>query len=205
MVVRYEVADLAPKISGQQTPVATERLFNAALALIDGDESARPYLAASLPQLNSESWRIFADGGMETIYRLRPALTWHDGQPLTAADFVFAFQLYAAPDLSDVFASSPQDRMEEVVAVDPLTLLIRWRSPYPEAGSIVVEELEPLPRHILEPAIAAAQHEPAARDAFAGLRFWTVEYVGAALSAGWLDARVSSRGIGIRRPCARPA
>jgi len=179
MIVRYEVADLAPKIPGQQTPVNTERLFNAALALIDGDQVARPYLAESLPQLNTESWRIFPDGRMETTYGLRRGLTWHNGEPLTAEDFVFAFRLYTAPELGAVFSSTPQDRMDQVLAPDPYTLVIRWRSSFPEAGSLVTEDLDPLPRHILEPAFLAVQQDAAAREALVGLRFWTLEYVGA--------------------------
>ncbi len=179
MIVRYEVADLAPKIPGQQTPVATERLFNAALAFIDGDEVARPYLAEALPRLNTDTWKVFPDGRMETTYKLRPNLIWHDGKPLTADDFLFAYSLYTASELADVFGPTPQDKMDGVAAPDPRTLVIRWRLPYPEAGSIVVEELEPLPRHILEPAYQAVQQDPAAREAFAGLRFWTQDYVGA--------------------------
>ncbi len=179
MIVRYEVADLAPKIPGQQTPVATERLFNAALALIDGDEVARPYLAAALPQLNTATWQVFPDGQMETTYQLRSNLTWHDGQPLTAADFLFAYQLYSAPAFAELFGPTPQDKMAGITAPNPLTLVIRWRTLYPDAGAIVTEELEPLPRHILEPAYQAAQRDLAAREAFAGLRFWTQDYIGA--------------------------
>ncbi len=178
MIVRSEVTDLAPKLPGRASPIVTERLFNAALALIDGDEVVRPYLAESLPQLNTDSWRVFPDGRMETVYRLRRGLMWHDGQPLTAADFAFAFQVYTAPELS-VFTPTPQDRMEEVTAPDPQTIVIRWRSPFPEAGAIVADDLEPLPRHLLEDASAAIRSDPAAREAFLGLRFWTVEYVGA--------------------------
>src|ERR1051326_398673 len=66
MIARYEVTDLAPKILGSSNPILSKRLFNAALALMDGDESPRPYLAESLPELNTESWRPLPEGGMET-------------------------------------------------------------------------------------------------------------------------------------------
>jgi peptide/nickel transport system substrate-binding protein len=177
MIVRSEVTDLAPKIPGRASPVVTERLFNAALGLMDENEEVRPYLAESLPRLNSDSWRVFPDGRMETTYRLRPGLTWHDGQPLTTADFVFAYQLYSSE--LGVFLPTPQDRMEDVVAADPLTLLVRWRSVYPEAGALIYEDLEPLPRHILEAPVATILSEPGAREALLGLRFWTMDYVGA--------------------------
>src|SRR4051812_19658732 len=47
------------------------RLFNAGLILQDGDNHPLPYLAESLPQLNTESWTVLPDGRMETTYKLR--------------------------------------------------------------------------------------------------------------------------------------
>jgi peptide/nickel transport system substrate-binding protein len=73
-------------------------LFNATLALIDDKAVPRAQLVNSLPQLNSDTWRVFPDGRMETTYRLKPNLTWHDGQPLTADDFVFSWRMYTTPD-----------------------------------------------------------------------------------------------------------
>jgi hypothetical protein len=45
MIVRYEVTDLAAKIPGSSSPVVTKRIFNASLALIDGQGNARPEIA----------------------------------------------------------------------------------------------------------------------------------------------------------------
>ncbi len=179
MVIRYEPIDLAPKIPGRASPIVTKRLFNAALSINDGSgPAARAYLAESLPQLNTETWRVFPDGRMETTYRLRPGLTWHDGQPLTADDFVFAWRVYTHRSLS-VFPSSPQDLMEAVEALDPRVLVIRWRSPYPDAGSLAMEEFDPLPRHILGQPFASVESDPAAAETFVRHPYWTVDYVGA--------------------------
>ncbi|HEY3115474.1 MAG TPA: hypothetical protein VGK54_01910, partial [Chloroflexota bacterium] len=43
-------------------------LFNAQLAQRDERGEFRPWLAESLPQLNTDSWRVLADGRMETTY-----------------------------------------------------------------------------------------------------------------------------------------
>src|SRR2546430_12749011 len=51
------------------------------------------------PELGTDTWRVAADGTMETAYRLRGQLAWHDGAPLTSDDFVFAWQVYATPEL----------------------------------------------------------------------------------------------------------
>ena len=51
-----------------------KRIFNADLALIDDEGNPRPYLAESLPRLNTDTWRVFPDGRMETTYRLKACL-----------------------------------------------------------------------------------------------------------------------------------
>jgi peptide/nickel transport system substrate-binding protein len=177
MAVRYEVTDLAPKIAGSSSPQVTKRLFNAALALIDGVGSPRPYLAEGLPQLNTDGWRLFPDGRMETTYRLRANLTWHDGAPLTAEDFAFAYRVYTAGQ--GAFIPVPQDQIEAVLAPDPRTVVIRWRTPYADAGALVDEELDALPQHILGSAFAAFEQDPGGRDTFLAQPYWTNEYVGA--------------------------
>jgi peptide/nickel transport system substrate-binding protein len=179
MVVRYEVNELLAKIPGQSSPTLTRRMFNAAIALVDGEGNVRPYLAERLPALNTDSWRVMPDGRMETTYTLRPGLTWHDGAPLTANDFVFAWRVYSAPALA-MFSPQPQDQMEEVSAPNPQTLVIRWKALYPNAGAIVDEEFEPIPRHILSDAFASYEQDPVAnRDAFVTDRYWSTEFVGA--------------------------
>jgi peptide/nickel transport system substrate-binding protein len=176
-MLRNEVDNLAAKVVGPNAPERTRRMFNAELVLFDGTGVPLPYLAESIPQLNSSTWQVFPDGRMETTYRLRPALTWQDGAPLTADDFVFAWRLYASPALG-LFTSSPQQLVDEVSAPDPLTVLIKWNATYPEAGALAYDTLPPLPRHILESG-AATIDDPAGRDAFASSSFWTTDYVGA--------------------------
>src|SRR5207248_3247057 len=102
--------------------------FNAWLAIQDSREQPRPYLAERLPRLNTDDWRVSPDGSMDTRYVLKENLTWHDGAPLTADDFVFAWQVYARPELG-VASLRPGSLMEDVSAPDPRTVRIRWRAP----------------------------------------------------------------------------
>src|SRR5205823_5060325 len=170
MAVRYEPASLASKPlreSGSGVS-STTRLFNAELDLEDGHGSIRPYLAEALPQLNSDTWRVFPDGRMETTYQLRPNLTWHDGQPLSAEDFAFAYRVFTAPALA-VAPTPPVDQMEEVVASDERTLTIKWRKLYPDAGAMTMG-FQALPRHVLE-----RPFERLDPDAFLSHPYWTTE------------------------------
>ncbi|HEY3115290.1 MAG TPA: ABC transporter substrate-binding protein [Chloroflexota bacterium] len=175
--VRYEITQLAAKWSSGITSGATKRLFNAGLTLVDARGTILPYLAENVPQLNTDSWRVSPDGQMETTYRLRPNLTWHDGRAVTADDFVFAWHMYTNRDLG-VFGSSPQDRMAEATAPDPRTLIIRWRTLYPDADHVGLNELAPLPQRILGDAFSAFERDPAQQDALVNHPYWAHEFVG---------------------------
>src|SRR5439155_2538191 len=94
-----------------------QRLFNAQGALRDSGGIPQPDLFASFPNLNSPDWQVFSDGAMQTTYTLRSNLTWHDGQPLTADDFVFSWHVYSSPALG-VASQLPFSAMTDVSAVD---------------------------------------------------------------------------------------
>src|SRR3954468_18507432 len=114
LVTRFEIQSFAAKFDepgGGAGPYA-KRPFNAGLAVIDAETRPRPVLAEQLPQLNTPSWQVSPDGRMQTTYTLRPGLTWHDGNPITAEDFVFAWRVYRAPSLP--ILKKPQDLMDSV-------------------------------------------------------------------------------------------
>ena len=151
-----------------------KRTFNAEIAFLDDKGVTQPYLVEALPELGTDSWRVLPDGKMQTTYRLRPNLTWHDGTPLVAEDFVFGWRVYATPGLGHT-GLAPITHMEEVIAPDPRTLTIRWRQAYPDVNFVTGTNIEfpPLPRHILERHLA-----PDGLEAFANHPYWTREYVG---------------------------
>ena len=175
VAVRYEVNDLGAKTIGRRPSPAVKRLFNAGLTLIDGKGAIQPYLAETVPQLNTGTWRVGADGSMETTYTLRPNLTWQDARPLTADDFVFAFKAYTTPGLS-VFTGEPQDRLEDVVAPDPRTVVFRWKRLYPDADKLN-DDFQPLPRHIVEKMLTTFEADPSGVEGFANDPFWTTQYI----------------------------
>ncbi len=147
-------------------------IFNATLGIADERGRVSPYLAETLPQLNTDSWKLFPDGTMETIYRLKPSPTWHDGKPLTAEDFVFAWEVYATPEYG-VDRSLPIKFISAVQAPDPRTVVIRWSERYADAGRLT-DDFPPLPRHILEP-----EHRQGSGPALPNSSFWNTHYVGA--------------------------
>ncbi len=174
MAVRQEPTALTEALGGGLNQAMTIRLFNAGLALVDSREVAHPYLAETLPQLGTPAWQLFPDGRMETTYLLKPNLTWHDGTALSGEDFVFAQRVYSTPQLG-VAGSAPYANIDEILVPEPRTLVIRWKSPYSQAGSLDGSQggLLPLPRHVLSEAF-----DQGPLDSFSALRYWTQDYLG---------------------------
>src|SRR5205823_2205838 len=86
LAFRYEKNDLSTKTlsqAGQEYRPA----FNAGLAIMGGKGVPEPQLGIAIPEVNTDSWRVAPDGSMETTWKLKPGLTWHDGQALTSDDF----------------------------------------------------------------------------------------------------------------------
>jgi peptide/nickel transport system substrate-binding protein len=173
VIIGREVTSLAGKPlqgrSGSAGGVVVP--FNASLDRNDDEGQPVPQLAEARPELNTESWRVFPDGRMHTTYRLRPNLSWHNGEPLTADDFVFAWQVYRSPDFGT--GGAPLGYMEQVHAPDPRTLVIEWSQLYPDAGVLGPAGFPPLPK-----AVLGQPFQDMDSVQFAGLPFWVGDYVG---------------------------
>lgn len=153
-------------------PSDAVRLFNASLFLADHQGVPQPYLAERQPELNTDSWRVSPDGRMETTYTLRPGLVWHDGTPFTAEDMVLSWRVAKTPELG-VSELLPSKLMDEVVAVDARTVLVRWNRTFPDADALSGRDWAPIPRHLLERAFDSQRPE-----AFASHPYWTRDFVG---------------------------
>src|SRR5207244_13031629 len=122
----------------------------------------------------------------------------HDGQPCTAADLELGWQVSRRPALGSA-SDVPQSLMERVEIPDPLTFVVHWSQPYPDAD--LMEGFIPLPQHILE-----SSFQDLRPDVWENLPFWTRDYLalGAFRVDGWdpgasLDA-VAFDGYVLGRP-----
>ncbi len=94
--------------------------------------------AGELEPRAAESWDISADGRTYTFH-LRPAARWSNGEPVTAADFVYSFRRLVDPETAAFYSQSvsaienapailagdlPPDALG-VSAPEPLTLVVR--------------------------------------------------------------------------------
>ncbi|MBM2809964.1 MAG: hypothetical protein HW416_723 [Chloroflexi bacterium] len=140
---------LSPKFMGGSGGPEYEWLFTSTLTYRDIPGSRYPMLALEIPTQANGGWVINPDGTMVTTYRLRPNAKWHDGTPITAHDYVFAYEVYTDKEVT-VQKPNPEPLMERVEAQDDHTLVIRWKEPYVNANILGYEELVPLPRQVHE-------------------------------------------------------
>ncbi len=141
------------------------------LATLDDRGALHPQLAVDLPSQERGTWLVRPDGTMRTTYTLRGDVTWHDGAPLTAKDFLFASVITSDPELP-----LPQGKLaaylDRVESPDDATLVIEWSQTYPFANAIVEDDLGPLPAHLLDPIYRAD------KERFQQIPYWTREFVG---------------------------
>lgn len=123
-------------------------ILNNYLVVQDESYAWIPQLATEVISADKGSWRLNADGTMDTIWRIHPNVRWHDGQPFTADDLLFAHQVYRDPDIPNKIGV-PIKLMESAKADDPQTFAIHWTQLYVQADQ--APGLIALPRHILEP------------------------------------------------------
>src|SRR5581483_1442625 len=148
IVETREPTSLEPSLQPQNREWSA--LSSGFLAYFNRDSSEpQPYLAEELPSVEKGTWKLLPDGRMETTYTIKRNATWHDGEPITARDWVFAYQARTAPDVP-AHNAVVEKRLAQVVAVDDHTLFLEWREPYMYAGYTHLPDFSPMPRHRLE-------------------------------------------------------
>jgi peptide/nickel transport system substrate-binding protein len=159
------------RTAGAQSVSDLQELMHVGLANEQELRELHAELAESLPTVDNGGWRLFADGRMETTWKIRRGAQWHDGTPFTADDVIFASQVAQDPALP--FPRDPGYRsVEGIDAPDPQTIVIRWKEPYIEADRLFGTRLLPLPKHLLEEQYTDNQAN------FAQLPYWTSDFVG---------------------------
>ena len=149
---------------------AFRQIAHARLVRDDNTVSPVADLASELPSPEKGTWRINPDGTMQTIWKLRPNIKWHDGVPFTAADLVFWYTVIRDESIPGTSLVG-MEQVSSVSAPDPSTFVVNWSEPYYRADRI--PEVGPIPRHILESVYA--QKDP---EALLNHRYFTTEFVG---------------------------
>jgi len=129
--------------------LAVERLFVA-----DGSGNFVPILASEVPTL--ENGGISPDF-LTITYKLKPDIKWSDGEPFTAEDLVFTYDVYKDPN-STTMAPPAYSYIESVKAIDDLTVEVKMSSMNPDYLSLWEAVL---PKHKFS-STAVTQEDPLA-------------------------------------------
>ncbi|MBM2813139.1 MAG: hypothetical protein HW416_3898, partial [Chloroflexi bacterium] len=127
-------------------------------------------LAVGIPSGDDGSLAFLPDGRVRTIWRLRPNVTWHDGAPFTADDVIFSPSVFAPTEIRPSNIGAMQ-YIERIEAIDPLTILITWKSTYYAALNLDHRGLWLFPKHIL------AEPLDGDKEAFLSHPYFTSGYV----------------------------
>src|SRR5581483_2680159 len=153
-----------------------EQLLTAGLTVMDAKGNLQPQLAEAVPTLENGLWKLLPDGRMETTWKIKKSATWHDGQPVTSGDLVFATSVAQDKGLA-MRADEAFGYVESVAAPDAQTFVATWKSTYADADKLFTplpdsQRNVPLPEHLLGSAYAGD------KAAFTDSPYFGASYVG---------------------------
>ena len=119
------------------------------------------WTADGVEPLLAESWDV-EDGGQAFVFHLREGVTWHDGEPFTADDVVYSFNIFANPAVGSTYAAKLSDvvgyeefqagtatELAGVTKVDDMTVRVELSKPTPLWVDLQQISISILPEHIL--------------------------------------------------------
>ena len=95
VMVEVEVESLDPQVATDGTSFEVIANYTDGLTQMDADGAAVPAVA--------ESWDVSEDGTVYTFH-LRQDANWSNGEPVTADDFIFAWQRAVDPALASEYS-----------------------------------------------------------------------------------------------------
>ncbi len=167
-------SDRVERSSAGSTPGSEEleEIVNAGLAVLDDRGMLHPLLAETVPSVENGQWRVLDDGRMETTWKLKQNVLWHDGTPFTPDDLVFTMMVMKDPDMR-AFRDVAYDSVARVDAVDSHTVAVTWSRPFIYADTLFTRVRgQPLPKHLLESSFLEE------KAGFLELPYWNRDFVG---------------------------
>lgn len=129
--------------------LAVEPLFT-----FDANGEPVPILASEVPSLENGG---ISEDSLTITYRIRQGITWSDGEPFTAEDLAFTFDVYRDPE-STTLAGGAYDAIESVNVVDELTAEVKMSVINP--GYLDLWDTV-LPKHKFDSTAVTQDHEQA--------------------------------------------
>lgn len=152
-----EPGQMNPYFNGQSgsflSVFACDPLFTA-----DSGGNYIPILATEVPTVENGG---ISEDFLTITYNLRDGILWSDGEPLTADDFVFSYEVYRNPESTPLLGAQ-YSFIESVEAVDPLSFQVRMNGVNPGYLRLWDNGSPVQPRHRYD-STAITQDDPLAR------------------------------------------
>ena len=145
-----EPDNLNPLYTSMYFSSITRELWLKGLWNFDENANPVPVLAKEIPSL--ENGGLSADGKTITI-KLRDDIAWSDGEPVTADDFVFTYDMIMSDQNVPQGRYPYEEYVTSVTAPDSTTLVVTFSEPF--AAWLTTMFMWVLPQHILQPVFEA--------------------------------------------------
>ena len=158
----------------QIAAIEVEQALNAYWTYRDADLNPQPWLVEKIPTIEDGDWVVNSDGTMEVTWKLRPNITWSDGQPLTIDDVIFGWQVMTDPDIP-AFGKGEAQNISKIEKIDDRTFKVYYKKPFVFANQGLPElstTARPLPTHIL------LDEYKTDKEKFKNDPYWTKAFVG---------------------------
>ena len=147
-IFTQEFDTLNPLYTNMSFSQITQQLWSCWAWDFNDKNEPQPVLVKEMP--SSQNGGISADGKVITL-KLRNDIVWSDGQPITADDFIFTYQMTIDPN-NAVATAYPYNLMESVTAPDSKTVVVTFKDPFAAWLGSLWKGL--LPKHIVQPQYA---------------------------------------------------
>ncbi len=148
-----EPSRLIPNTDFIAFSIMVQEAIFAPLFYSDDRGALHPGLAAAIPTVGNGG--ISRDGRAYT-FRLRPGLQWSDGAPLDARDVDYSWRTWTTKGLI-VNSTAGFDHIKSAdVSPDHLSITFHLTSPYAPFLAVWVDQVMPLPQHVLGKLTAMA-------------------------------------------------
>lgn len=128
------------------------------LFVADAAGNYLPVLAAEVPTLENGG---ISEDNLTITYKLREGVTWSDGEPFTADDVVFSFEVFKNPESTTALGAA-YELIEAVEALDPLTVQVTMSDINPGYLTLWDSDGPVQPKHKFASS-AVTQEDPLAR------------------------------------------
>lgn len=143
-----EFDTLNPIYTGMWFVSITFDIWNAPAWSFNNKDEPVPVLVTQMP---SEANGGITDDGRTITLNLRDDIKWSDGEPITANDFVFTYNMIMDP-ANIVQSTYPYDSMASVTAADDQTVVMTFTDPFAPWMTLWRYLL---PEHVLAPVFEA--------------------------------------------------